>query len=74
MTYLHSPESGGETEFLHQALRIEPKAGTTLLWPAGYTHRHRGNPPLKGEKIYITGWFMFLPTPEELQETGVLHG
>ena len=74
MTYLKVPESGGETEFLHQSARIEPKAGTTLLWPAGYTHRHRGNPPLKGEKIYITGWFMFLPTPEELQETGVLHG
>ena len=29
---------------------------------------------VSGEKIYITGWFMFLPTPEALQETGVLHG
>jgi len=21
------------------------------------THMHRGNPPLDGEKMYITGWF-----------------
>ena len=26
-------------------------------WPAGYTHMHRGNPPLDGEKMYVDGWF-----------------
>ena len=57
MTYLEVPKKGGETEFLHQSLRIEPIVGRTLLWPAGYTHMHRGNPPLDGEKMYITGWF-----------------
>ena len=57
MTYLEVPKSGGETEFLHQSLRIDPKVGRTLIWPAGYTHAHRGNPPLEGEKMYITGWF-----------------
>ena len=57
MTYLEVPKEGGETEFLHQSLRIKPIVGRTLLWPAGFTHMHRGNPPLDGEKMYITGWF-----------------
>ena len=57
MTYLEVPKEGGETEFLHQSLRIKPIVGRTLIWPAGYTHMHRGNPPLDGEKMYITGWF-----------------
>ncbi len=56
MTYLEVPKKGGETEFLHQSLRIDPVVGRTLIWPAGYTHMHRGNPPLEGEKMYITGW------------------
>ena len=57
MTYLEAPKKGGETEFLHQSLRIEPIVGRTLIWPAGFTHVHRGNPPLDGEKMYIDGWF-----------------
>ena len=57
MTYLEVPKGGGETEFLHQSLRIDPIVGRTLIWPAGFTHMHRGNPPLDGEKMYITGWF-----------------
>ena len=56
MTYLEVPKKGGETEFLHQSLRIDPVVGRTLIWPAGFTHMHRGNPPLDGEKMYITGW------------------
>lgn len=57
MTYLETPKKGGETEFLHQSLRIDPVVGRTLIWPAGFTHMHRGNSPLEGEKMYITGWF-----------------
>ena len=61
MTYLKVPEEGGETEFLNQKQRIKPVVGTSLIWPAGFTHIHRGNPPLKGNKIYITGWFNIQP-------------
>ena len=57
MIILEAPKSGGETEFLHQSLRIEPKVGQGTIWPAGFTHKHRGNPPLEGHKTYITGWF-----------------
>ena len=54
---LESPKKGGETEFLYQSMRIEPEVGKLLIWPAGFTHKHRGNPPLEGQKTYMTGWF-----------------
>ena len=50
-------EEGGETEFLHQSKRFKQEVGQTLIWPVGFTHQHRGNPVLQGEKVYITGWF-----------------
>jgi hypothetical protein len=36
--------------------RIKPIENRFVLWPAGMTHIHRGNPPLKGEKYIATGW------------------
>lgn len=54
--YLNDVEDGGETEFLYLSRRIKPKAGTLVIWPAGFTHTHRGNPPLKGSKYIVTGW------------------
>ena len=57
MLYLNDITDGGETEFLHQHIRISPKAGRVVIWPAGFTHMHRGNPPLKGEKYVANSWF-----------------
>lgn len=54
--YLNDIEEGGETEFLYQSVRIPARAGTLVIWPATYTHVHRGNPPLDGEKYLLTGW------------------
>jgi len=54
--FLNDVEEGGELEFLYQSLRVKPKQGDLLLWPAGFTHQHRGNPPLKGVKYIYTGW------------------
>lgn len=54
--YLNTVEEGGETEFLYQTMRIPAKQGTLVIWPATYTHVHRGNPPLVGEKYLLTGW------------------
>lgn len=59
MVYLNDVEDGGETEFLYQHKRIKPIAGTCLIWPAGFTHTHRGNPPLTNDKYVITGWVEF---------------
>ena len=58
MVYLNDVEEGGETEFLHQRLRVKPKKGTILLFPPSFTHTHRGNPPLSGDKYAITGWML----------------
>ena len=57
--YLNDCNEGGETEFLFQHKRIKPKAGTIVISPAAWTHTHRGNPPLSGEKYMINGWLEF---------------
>jgi hypothetical protein len=57
--YLNDVEEGGETEFLYYPKRVKPKAGTFVLWPAGFTHTHRGNPPLSNTKYIVTGWIEF---------------
>ena len=57
--YLNDDFEGGETEFLYQNLRVEPKTGRCCIFPAGYTHAHRGNPPLTGTKYIVTGWIEF---------------
>jgi hypothetical protein len=54
--YLNDVEEGGETEFLYYPKRIKPKAGTLIIWPANFTHTHRGNPPISNTKYIITGW------------------
>lgn len=57
--YLNDVEEGGETEFLYQHKRYKPEKGTFVMFPAGYTHAHRGNPPLSNTKYIMTGWIEF---------------
>ena len=57
--YLNDVTEGGETKFLYQGIRVKPEQGTLVLWPAGFTHTHRGNPPLKETKYIVTGWVEF---------------
>jgi len=57
--YLNDVEEGGETEYLHLHKRIQPKKGKLVIFPSGFTHTHRGNPPLKGSKYIVTGWFTY---------------
>lgn len=62
MLYLNDlgEQDGGETEFLYQRLRLRPEANTMILWPAAYTHTHRGNTVLGDYSKYIvTGWFYY---------------
>lgn len=62
MLYLNSipPEDGAETEFLYQKKRFSPVENTMVIWPAAYTHAHRGNPVLgETHKHIVTGWFYY---------------
>ena len=54
MTYLNdvSDENGGATNFSHYNLKIQPKKGKTLIWPAEWTHAHSGE-VLNGGKKYM---------------------
>lgn len=62
MLYLNSlgEAEGGETEFLYQRTRIKPEENTMIVWPAAFTHAHRGNTVLGEQSKYIvTGWFYY---------------
>lgn len=62
MLYLNTiaPQEGAETEFLYQKKRFNPTENTMVIWPAAYTHAHRGNPVLgETHKYIVTGWFYY---------------
>jgi hypothetical protein len=57
--YLNDVPEAGETEFFYQRRKVAPKAGTLLIAPAGFTHTHRGNTPVGGDKYIATSWVLF---------------
>jgi len=56
MTYLNDCDDGG-TEFKYQNIITPAKKGLTLIWPANWTHTHRGQISKTKEKYIVTGWF-----------------
>lgn len=62
MTYLNDVEEGGGTEFFYQEYSTTAKKGKTLIWPADWTHTHRGIVAPNETKYIITGWLNFYPT------------
>lgn len=62
MLYLNTlvVDEAGETEFLYQQRRLRPEEGTMVLWPAAFTHAHRGNTVFgQHSKYIVTGWFYY---------------
>ena len=59
MTYLNDVTDAGETEFALQNLKVQPRKGLTLIWPADWTHTHRGIASPTQEKYIVTGWYHF---------------
>lgn len=59
--YLNDIDDAGETEFLYLRRRIKPERNMCVIWPAGFTHVHRGN-VVHGtkSKYIITGWFYYI--------------
>mgnify|MGYP001265772597 CR=1 FL=1 len=67
MTYLNDidMDCGGSTYFSHYDLEIFAEKGLTMIWPAEWTHAHRGNELKIGRKYIITGWAHFAPNTNE---------
>jgi hypothetical protein len=61
MTYLNDVTDGGETFFYYQDLKVKPKKGLTLIWPADWTHTHCGIVSPTQTKYIVTGWISFEP-------------
>lgn len=59
MIYLNDVSDGGETEWYYQDLRLRPTAGTLVMWPAAFTHTHRGLTPRSGDKYILTSWILY---------------
>ena len=59
MKYLTNTKNAG-THFKYQNLKTECKKGSTVIWPAEWTHTHRGIISNKHPKTIITGWWSFL--------------
>ena len=55
MTYLNDVPKGG-TEFLYQKVELEAKKGLSVIWPAEFTHVHKGVISMTHEKYIATGW------------------
>lgn len=57
--YLNDAFDEGETEFLYQRRKVVPKTGSVLIAPTAFTHTHRGNRPVGGDKYIATSWILF---------------
>ena len=53
----------GGTMFLEQDYILEAKSCRLSIWPAGFTHVHKGQISNTREKYIATGWFNYV-TPE----------
>ena len=59
MTYLNTVTNQGGTEFPQQQTVLTPTRGLTVIWPADWTHTHRGIASPTQTKYIVTGWFSY---------------
>ena len=59
MTYCGDVPDAG-THFRHQDLTVPCKKGLTIIWPASFTHAHKGQITDVHEKMIVTGWYNFI--------------
>ena len=63
MVYLNDVTDGGHTEFPAQKKKFQPRRGDILIWPAYWTHPHRGVVSKTQVKYILTGWSIFIGDP-----------
>ena len=54
--YFNTIDEGGETEFLYLNKRVNAVQGRVIIFPAGFLHTHRGNPPIGQTKYIASTW------------------
>ena len=57
MLYLNTVTDGGGTQFPFQDMLTNAIKGDMIIWPAYFTHPHRGIVSETQEKYICTGWF-----------------
>jgi hypothetical protein len=68
MIYLNDVTDEGGTDFPAQKKKFQPCAGDLLIWPAFWTHPHRGIPSPTQTKYIATGWFTFYDAHHQLEQ------
>ena len=57
MLYLNTVTDKGGTEFPYQHIITPAIKGNLIIWPAEFTHPHRGVISPTQKKCIVTGWF-----------------
>ena len=57
MFYLNTVNDDGETYFSNYDLKVNPVEGRLVIWPAYWTHCHKGIVSNTETKYIATGWF-----------------
>ena len=74
MYYLNDAECG--TYFPTQEITLSATKGDLAIWPAFWTHPHKGVTPNIGTKYIATGWIEFIPrrmTIEQMSNVGYYY-
>ena len=58
--YLNDVEDGGETYYTYYDLKVKAREGRLVIFPAYWTHAHKGIVSKTETKYIATGWFSFL--------------
>ena len=68
MTYLNDVPNAG-THFKYFDLTTKAEKGSTIIWPAYWTHFHRGQISQEHQKTIVTGWISMLCKDRYLEAT-----
>ena len=60
MLYLNTVDDGGGTKFTTYDLTVKAEVGKILIWPAYWTHMHKGIVSPTQTKYIATGWYEFI--------------
>lgn len=63
--YLNDVAQGGETDFPHLHLKVQPRAGRLLIFPPYWMYQHQGLPPISGDKYILSTYLLFDMTRPE---------